>query len=269
MASDILVLGSAGFVGGYIVQELQNLYNLSTPTRQELDLKDYNSVQNYFSSKTFDVVINCAGNMENKLFPFDVAAATENLLIFNNLYAVRQKYHRLINIGSGAEFDRCANIDCANEEQIFLKTPTDHYGLSKNIVSRMSYNTDNFYTLRLFGLFGKTESKSRLLKKVLAGEHIEINDRYFDYFYIKDLIPILDYFINKTPKYKDINVVYPEKIRLSNFINQFCEIHGLTKSNIRISDTPGLSYTGSSSKLINLPINFSGLLQGLKDYYEY
>ena len=51
MVNDILLLGSTGFVGGYVAKELQNEYNISTPTRQELDLCDYQSVQNYFSSK--------------------------------------------------------------------------------------------------------------------------------------------------------------------------------------------------------------------------
>ena len=269
MASNILVLGSTGFVGGAIVDQLQDRYCLHTPTRQELDLIDSHSVGRYFASQTFDVVINCAGNMESKLFPFSVSAATENLLIFNNLYAQRKHFHKLINIGSGAEFDRRYSIDCAAEEDIFLKTPTDHYGLSKNIVSRMIFNTDNFYTLRVFGVFGRTESATRLLKKVISGQHVTVSDRYFDYFYINDLVSILDHYINHLPKYKDINVVYPNKIRLSDFLNQFCEIHNLPKTNIKISDSLDLSYTGSASKLNDLPIIFSGLLQGLKDYNEH
>ncbi len=269
MANDILILGSTGFVGGVLVECLQKQYCLSVPTRQELNLLDHQSVNNYFSNRTFDAVINCAGNMESNLFPFNVSAATENLLIFNNLYAVRKHYRKLINIGSGAEFDRRHDIDCAVEEDIFFKTPADHYGLSKNIISRMIVNTDNFYTLRLFGVFGKTESKSRLLKKVLSGEHVTVKDRYFDYFYINDLIPVVDYYINHSPIYKDVNVVYPNKIRLSEFLNQFCEIHHLSKNNIKISENLDLAYTGDSSKLHDLQISFSGLLQGLKDYNEH
>ena len=269
MASNILVLGSTGFVGSTVANQLQGRYCLYTPSRQELNLVDFQSVTDYFSDKIFDVVINCAGNAESKLFPFNVSTATENLLIFNNLYAQRKNYHKLINIGSGAEFDRRYNIDYVNEEDIFLKTPIDHYGLSKNIVSRLIINTDNFYTLRLFGVFGKTESDTRLLKKVLSGDHIKVTDRYFDYFYINDLIPVIDYYINHSPKYKDINVVYENKIRLSDFLNQFCDLHNLSKTNIEISDTLDLAYTGSANKLNDLQISFSGLLQGLKDYNEH
>lgn len=269
MASKILVLGSTGFVGGSIAEQLGKRYQVYTPARHELNLTDSQSVAKYFSNNTFDVIINCAGNTESNLFPFNVTAMTENLLIFNNLYAERKNYHKLINIGSGAEFDRCHNIDCVIEEDLFLKTPTDHYGLSKNIVSRLIFNTNNFYTLRLFGVFGQNESKSRLLKKVISGESIKVADRYFDYFYINDLIPILDYYINHSPKYKDINVVYPNKIRLSDFLNQFCEMHNLSKDNIKISNTLDLAYTGSANKLTDLQISFLGLSQGLKDYNEY
>ncbi len=269
MASNILILGSTGFVGGVLVNGLQKQYCVTAPKRQELDLSNYHSVSNYFRDKSFDVVINCAGNMESRLSPFITNAATENLLIFNNLYAVRKQYQKLINIGSGAEFDRRDNIDSALEEDIFLKTPTDHYGLSKNIVSRMTFSTDNFYTLRLFGVFGNTESKSRLLKKVLLGEPIKITDRYFDYFYINDLIPVVEYYINHSPTYKDINVVYPQKLQLSDFLNQFCEIHNLSKSNIELVKERGLAYTGNANKLADLKISFLGLTQGLKDYNEY
>lgn len=269
MASNILILGSSGFVGGVVADQLRDQYCLHTPLRQELNLVDPCSVTEYFSDKKFDVVINCAGNMESNLFPFNVSAATENLLIFNNLYAQRKNYHKLINIGSGAEFDRHYHIDCANEDALFLKTPTDHYGLSKNIVSRLIVNTENFYTLRLFGVFGKTESKSRLLKKVLSGEQITLTDRYFDYFYVNDLIPVLNYYINHLPKYKDVNLVYPSKIRLSDFLNQFCEMHNLSKDNIKISNALGLSYTGSANKLNELQLSLLGLSQGLKDYNEH
>ena len=269
MANNILVLGSTGFVGGVVTNLLQDRYSVHAPTRQELNLIDTYSVARYFSNKIFDVVINCAGNLDSNLYSFNTSAATENLLIFNNLYAERKKYRRLINIGSGAEFDRRYDINNASEESIFLKTPTDHYGLSKNIISRLVFNTENFYTLRLFGIFGNTESKSRLLKKVLSGEHIKVTDRYFDYFYINDLIPLLDYYINQSPKYKDVNVVYSDKIRLSDFLNQFCEMHNLSNNNIEISNSLDLSYTGCANKLNDLQFSFLGLLQGLKDYNEY
>jgi GDP-L-fucose synthase len=266
MASNILVLGASGFVGGVVSKQLQNHYTVYSPTRQELDLTNYQSVLNYFSNNNIDVVIHCAGNVDSNLANFDVNGVSSNLLMFSNLYAVRSQYAKLINIGSGAEFDRSTHINQLAEEMIFTSTPTDHYGLSKNIISRIVATTENFYTLRLFGVFGTSESHNRLLKKVICGQEIQITDRYFDYFYINDIIPILEHYINFTPKHKDINVVYSTKIQLSNFLTEFCKLHNLSGDNIKLSSTTGLNYTGSSNRIEELQLPFVGLTQGLKDY---
>jgi len=266
MANNVLILGSTGFIGKFLTESLRELYNIHSPDRNELDLTNTQSVVSYFSAKTFDVVINCAAKVESDLSHFDSSVVTANLLIFNNLYQVRNCYKRLINFGSGAEFDRTTNINEANEDQIFTAVPKDHYGLSKNIISRMITSTDNFYTLRLFGVFGSDEPQHRLLKKVKNNETVILQDRLFDYFYINDLLTVLDYFINHTPKYKDINVVYPEKITLSNFIEKFLTAHKVPSKNIILSDTRGLNYTGSAKKIQELNFNFIGIDQGLKDY---
>jgi GDP-L-fucose synthase len=266
MASNILVLGSTGFVGGVVAKQLQNWYSVYAPTRQELDLTNYDSVLNYFASKSIDVVVNCAGNIDSDLSNFNPASASANLSMFGNLYTVRNQYTKLINIGSGAEFNRNCDINQAAEETIFSTVPTDHYGLSKNIIARLIAATEDFYTLRLFGVFGPTESPNRLLKKVISGEEVQVDDRYFDYFYINDLIPILEHYIICRPKHKDINVVYPTKRRLSHFLAEFCKLHNLPSDNIKLSSNIGLNYTGSSSKIEELQLPFVGLTQGLKDY---
>lgn len=266
MASNILVLGATGFIGGVVSQKLRSQYLVHTPTRHELDLTDTKSVSDYFANKTFDVVINCAASLSTQLSPFDPAVVNVNLSIFSNLYAVRGSFNQLINFGSGAEFDRSTNIDQISEEHIFNAVPVDHYGLSKNIIARMIANTDNFYTLRLFGVFGPTEHPSRLLRQIIAGNEIVIHDRYFDYFYVNDLLMVLDHYINHTPKHKDINVVYTEKILLSDFLTQFCNLHRLPSHIIKLSNRNGLNYTGSSEKIQQLQLPFMGITQGLKDY---
>jgi GDP-L-fucose synthase len=266
MANNILVLGASGFVGSVVSEHLAGTHNVLTPSSRELDLTNHRAVTKYFADKDIDVVVNCASNMNTDLYPFNSAAATTNLMIFNNLYAVKAAYKKLINIGSGAEFDRRIAIVDAKEEDIFTKIPIDHYGLSKNIIARTVANTDNFYTLRLFGAFGPSESPSRLIKRVIAGVPVDLNDRYFDYIYIQDLLPVIQYYIDSTPKYKDVNVVYPEKYQLSSFLKQFCELHNLNEDNIKISRTPGFAYTGSADRISELKLPMLGLKQGLKDY---
>jgi nucleoside-diphosphate-sugar epimerase len=85
---------------------------------------------------------------------------------------------------------------------LLQRTPVDHYGMSKNIISRRIFESDNCYTLRLFGVFGSNEPKHRLLKRVLSGEAIELEDKYFDYYYIEDILPVVRNYIDKKPKFK-------------------------------------------------------------------
>jgi hypothetical protein len=133
----------------------------------------------------------------------------------------------------------------------------------------LALDQTNFYTLRLFGVFHRTEKSRRLLPKVLSKELIALEDRYFDYFYLEDLLPIVEYYIQtENPKYKDLNVVYNEKVLLSNFVKSFCQIHNIDNSHITIGHRSKLDYTGSGEKLKNLSLPLKGMTYGLQKYND-
>lgn len=267
MESKVLLLGGSGTVGSYLKKKLCKDYELYAPTSKELDLLDNTAVKHFFRNNYFDVVINCAGNTNSQMTPFDDQAFKDNVTMFNNVWVETDHYGRLINFGSGGEFDRSQNIFDAKEEMLFLRDPTDHYGMSKNIISRAVFETDNCYTLRLFGVFGANEPKHRLLKRVLSGDPVILEDKYFDYYYIEDLLPVVQYYIDsKKPKYKDLNVVYPTKTLLSYFVKQFCHEHKLDGKNVKLSSTSGLNYTGSSVRIEELNLKLVGYETGLERY---
>jgi UDP-glucose 4-epimerase len=266
MANNVLVLGGTGLVGGYLAKALSDSHNVYAPTRQQLNLQDTHAVLELFNNKDFDIVINCAGSTDADMANYDPAVTNTNLGIFANLYAARKQFGRLLNFGSGAEFDRRVNITSAREEDIFLRQPVDHYGQSKNFAARMCFDTDNFYTLRLFGVFGPTEPDRRLLKRVLAKEDMVLEDKYFDYFYIEDILPVVLHYINSDPKFKDLNLVYPEKTLLSYFVKQFCDIHSLPDNHITVSKTTRSNYTGSSVRIEELNLPMLGVKEGIRRY---
>jgi UDP-glucose 4-epimerase len=266
MANNVLLLGGTGLVGGYLSQALSDHCNVYAPTRQQLNLQDTHSVLQLFNQKDFDIVINCAGSTNSDMVNYDPEVTNTNLGIFANLYAARNRFGRLINFGSGAEFDRRMNITSAREEDIFIRQPVDHYGQSKNFSARLCFDTENFYTLRLFGVFGPSEPSRRLLKRIIAKEPTEVEDKYFDYYYIEDILPVVLYYINNTPKFKDLNLVYPEKTLLSYFVKQFCDIHKLNSDHITISTTTRLNYTGSSVRIEELNLPLLGVKEGLRRY---
>ena len=268
----IAVLGGNGVLGSEIIDRLRDRYQCLAVGRNDLDLRDFHSVRQYLQRHQFDVVINCATagstkwNSDNQNY----SQAQNNLEIFTNFIRANTLYGRLINIGSGAEFDQRYDISDVREGQIFDRYPSDSYGWSKNVISRLC--TGNAYTLRLFGCFSSNEPGSRLLARVTDSAYnkrvFRLNsDRYFDYISIGDFCMILEHYINEPVLvYQDVNCVYKDKISLSEFVKKFCEVQSLDQDFLETTTEPGLNYTGDGSRLASLNLPLAGLEQGLKQY---
>ena len=261
----IAVLGARGTVGGFLYNSLKTHYNVTGVTRDELDLTNAQAVCNYFSNNPFDVVFNAAINPDSRVIA-DIQVAQDNFALFTNLYAVRNMFGRVIHFASGAEFDQHRPIVNAREEDLFNIMPADSYGMSKNVTSRIAYTTDNWYTLRIFGTFHPTELPRRLLPRILSNAHVTVTDKYFDYLNLEDLLPVAEAYINNTPQHKDINLVYPEKILLSEFVKRFCSHHSLSGNNITYGDFSELSYTGNGDKWASLNMRLEGIDMGMLKY---
>lgn len=261
----IAVLGARGTVGGFLYNSLKPHYSVTGITRDELDLTNAWAVCEYFSNNPFDIVFNAAINPDSRVIA-DVQVAQDNFALFTNLYAVRNMVGRVIHFASGAEFDQRRPIVNAREEDLFTIMPTDPYGMSKNVTSRISYTTDNWYTLRLFGVFHPTELPRRLLPRILSNATITVTDKYFDYLYLEDLLPVAEAYINDTPVYKDMNLVYSDKMLLSEFVKRFCHYHQLSGENIQYGDFSELSYTGNGDKWTSLNMRLEGIDMGMIKY---
>lgn len=259
MGNKIAVLGSSGFIGKFLSENLDAI----PISRKDVNLEDFDEVRSLFKTNEFDVVINCASNTNTKM-EFDVKAFHQNLVIFNNLYLLREEFGKLINFGSGAEFDRRYPINNLKEEIIFACSPVDHYGMSKNIISRMMFPIDNFYNLRLFGCFHHSENNNRLFKRILTKEPIKLNNKYFDYISLDDVLVVVKHYIDKEVFYKDLNLVYPNKLLLSEIVNEFIKIHNIP--NKIIIKNKGLNYAGNGARLNSLNLNLKGIERGIIEY---
>lgn len=258
----VAVLGSNGFLGQCIIKYLKN-HELIPVTRKDVNLIDFNQVRSWLESRRPDVIVNCAisGGSKTGLSQQELADIQNNLSIFMNFYNCSDQFSKFINIGSGAEFDLTTNIDQAREEDILASNPIDSYGYSKNIISRLVLEKENFYTLRLFGCFDILEPEFRLFKKFLGTEHFSLIDRQFDYISAEDFCRILSYYIDHTNVPKDINCVYLDKRQLSDILIKFNKEFNIVKN--------GLSYTGNGEKLSLLEISLEGLDKGLRDYQSH
>lgn len=63
----ILITGGNGDLSQGLKAELNSEFEVFSPSREELDVTNIESVKTYFSAHSFDIVINCAGKLYSSL----------------------------------------------------------------------------------------------------------------------------------------------------------------------------------------------------------
>jgi UDP-glucose 4-epimerase len=265
---NVLVTGSNGYIGKSIIRsDIKNVVFFHG-NRQTINLLDKESIKTFIKENKIDTIVHCAIEGGSRLKTDDANTFFNNISIFENLYYCKDLLHKVINFASGAEFDRQTDINLIDEEIIFDRVPKDYYGLSKNIIAKRALTANNFFNLRVFGCFDENESDSRFIKTCILksknNQTIIIHeDKIMDFFYIQDLISIVKYFLLINPIYKDINLSYKNKYKLSEIAKKIINKTN-SKSHIIIQKENGLNYNGNFDKLASLPIrleNFESSLQ--------
>ena len=223
--------------------------------------------------KKFDLIIHCA--YKDSISSAKLLDPTYNIGIMFNLLNNKKYFSKLINIGSGAEFDKQHPIhDKVNN--LNTSYPLETYSMGKNITARVIAQEPDCYNLRVFGCFGLNEKNTRFFVKniinYIKSKPIEIyQDKFFDFFNIKDLLKVINYYIKgmkeNYPLEKEIDLVYTQKIKLSDVANI---INNLSKEKVDITiNNPklGNSYTGSK---LGVPydIEFDGIKKGIMQMYN-
>ncbi len=264
----ILLTGGTGFIGRNIIEQLTTKYKIYAPDRRELNIIDQNSVDNYLKNKIFDIVIHCAilnPSRNNEDLKENILDYTMRGLL--NLKKHEKDFEKIIYIGSGAEYDKSQNIINVKENDIGRFIPKDSYGYAKYILNQIAKNSYNIYNLRIFGCYGKYEQERRLIRSVinqsLNCDIINlVQDCYFSYVSVNDLIRVIDWVINNKPKYHDYNVCNKSKYLLSD-IAKLVKKKISTKNSIIIEhDGLNKEYSGNSDRLFQeLPIKFDETLE--------
>lgn len=201
----ILITGGKGYIASCLHEDLAKIHEVTRITRRDLDISISSHVNTFFEDKYFDVVIHCAVTGGSRLVKDDWSVLDDNLSMYYNLLNVRSHYKKMIHFGSGAE------IFASN-------TP---YGLSKLVISKSIEEIRDFYNLRIFAVFDENELDTRFIKaniiRYINKQPIVIHsDKTMDFFYMKDLIKLVHYYINNDPSNNQIDCVYKHKSKLSN-----------------------------------------------------
>jgi len=262
----ILITGGNGYIAKSIYNALKDIYDITSISRIDFDLVDREKTNKFFKHKHFDVVIHTAIKGGSRLQPDSLDITHTNISMFYNLLANKTHYTKLINIGSGAEIDY----------------PTTPYGLSKSIISRLTYNECYFYNIRIFGLFDENELDTRFIKtsikRYINFQPLHIyQDKYMDFFYMEDFIKIVKRYIDKNHIFESpsklINCCYNYHFTLSEIAKIINKLDNHTVPIIIENKEMGTPYIGVYNsphiENSNIPfIKYLGLEQGIKETYN-
>ena len=299
----ILLTGSNGFIGKNILESyLAEKYFLIAPPRDELDLGNEKSVDEFFLKNKVDFVIHAACKAGHRNAKDTTNIFFENTKMFFNLIKHSDKFQRMLNLGSGAIYDLRSYKPKMKEEYFGENIPQDEHGFCKYVVGKyiaadyeqrlkgggdepsneMPFKANNqavikVVDLRIFGIFGKYEDYairfiSNVICKTLFDLPITIKqNRKFDYLYINDLMPILEYFIENKPKYNAYNITPDKSIELYELAEKVKKISGKNLPVFIKEKGLGLEYSADNSRLKNEfhELNFTEIDKAIKELYEW
>jgi len=249
----ILITGGNGYVARSLYSDLCKRYDVTAITRQDFDLANSQDTNNWFADKYFDVVIHTATAGGSRLKPDDESVLSDNLKMFYNLADNDRSFGRLISFGSGAE----------------LHATDKPYGFSKKVIADAIRLRENFYNIRIYAVFDENELDTRFIKaniyRYINKKDIIIHqDKYMDFFYMKDLVSLVNHYIIALDPKKEIDCCYNYTSTLKEIANI---INNLDNYRIKIdilSDEFAPAYTGN---YVDMLIPLIGLEQGIRNVY--
>jgi len=251
----ILITGANGYIGKSLYSALKDKYDVTSITRNSFDLTDSIALSKFFESRyPFDVVLHCA--VAGAANPRDTNwnIVDNNLTMYYNLLQYRNCYNKLIHFGSGAE-------------TYLADTP---YGYSKKVIAKSILNQDNFYNIKIFGVFDENELDTRFIKanikRYIAKEPIQIHqDKVMDFFYMGDLVKVIEYYANEENPPKEFDCTYNDFYSLKNIADI---INNLDEHKVEINiNKDGRAMYKSNYRSI-LPVDLIGLEEGIKQVYN-
>jgi nucleoside-diphosphate-sugar epimerase len=251
----ILITGANGYIGKSLHNTLKDKYEVTAITRKEVNLTNSSDVNLFFLGEKYDVVIHCAVVGGSRLVEDKWNVMDINLTMYYNLLANKDHFKKFIHFGSGAE----------------TYMPKEPYGYSKKVIAKSILNQPNFYNLKIFGAFNENELNTRFIKanikRYINKEPMQVyQDKAMDFFYILDLVSVIEYYINEEKPLKEFDCVYKDPLNLVHITKIINELDN-HKVETQINNIElGIPYISNYRN--SLPINFIGLEEGIKQVYN-
>ncbi|WP_372370515.1 dTDP-4-dehydrorhamnose reductase [Candidatus Uabimicrobium sp. HlEnr_7] len=203
----IIVTGSSGMVGLYLVLVLQKYYDVYPFSHQQLDITDKKKLKSIFEKVRPSVVIHLAAltnvdlcqEQENKAYAINTEG-TDNIVCCCETFG-----STLVYLSTGMVFDGKKTLPYSENDSVAVAVNT--YGQSKlfgeqNIQKKLS----NFYILRTTWLFGGGKKDKKFVGKMIElGQKYDsvsvVNDTWGTPTYTYDLSLAICEICRKSPAY--------------------------------------------------------------------
>jgi len=252
---NILITGGNGYIAKSLYDALKDKHHVMKISRDNFDLTNSEATDIFFRHRLFDVVIHCAVKGGSRLKEETWEDMDQNLKMYYNLLNNKDHYNKLIHFGSGAEVHA-------------KDTP---YGYSKRVIANSILEKDNFYNLRIYALFDENELDTRFIKanikRYINKEQIKIHqDKYMSFFYMKDLIKLVEYYITDSNPQKELECCYSNIHTLTSIADIINMLDHHKVEIIKEKEGLASGYYGSNLQRPN--IDYLGLEYGIKEVYN-
>lgn len=251
----ILITGATGFIGRNVAEYLSSKHDVIAPAHKELELLDEDAVAKFFCEQNIDIVIHCAVRPGHRNAKDPSNQLYNNLRMFFNIARNLRRFDKMIFLSSGAAYDVSRPLVKVKEEDSNACIPADEHGFSKYIIAKHIEGSDGIIELRIFGIFGKHEDYSiRFISNAICKAIFDLpitikQNRKFDYIYIDDLMPVLDYFICHKAGHKVYNVTPDVSFELLALAEKIKKVSGKDLPIVVNDKTMGVEYSGDNSRL--------------------
>ena len=273
----ILITGGSGFIGRNIIEHFQSEHQILAPTHAELELMDDEAVSAYLENNPVDIVIHAAVRPGHRNAKNPSHELYHNTRMFFNLARNSKHFKKMIYLGSGLGYDLRHYLPKMKEDYLGTHIPDDEGGFSKYLISKYIEKADNIVELRIFGIFGKYEDYAiRFISNMICKAIFDLpltmkQNRRFDYIYIDDLMPAIEYFLNNQGAYKAYNITPDSSIELLQLAEKVKNVSGRNLP-IKIGQSGlGPEYSGDNTRLRSeiKELRFTPIDDAISKLYEW
>lgn len=279
----VAILGARGFVGRSLTEYLSPFCEVFPITRKEIDLLDSEAVKGFFAEHQIDVVFNCMNQGGSRKTGYDTQKADvigNNLKMFFNVEQCLTPEMKMINFGSGAQYNKARDLKKVTEDQIGQVIPQDDYGYSKYVMSRYlsAREAPNVYSPIIFGLYGKYEDytfkfiSNAIVKNLLKMPIIINQNVVFDYLYLGDFLRIMQELVERDMPHKEFNITPTESISLIQIAEIINDQSSYQSEIIVKNDGLNFEYSGDNTRLLENvgdSFAFTPYEEGIRQLYRY